>query len=60
MKALRVLSVIGLALYLILQGVFYLAESTSPVLHATTGIVGLISGILILVSLSHWIDLRKE
>jgi len=60
MKTIRVLSIILLASYLIFQGLFYLAEMASPVAHAAIGLLGLGSGILIFISLGHWIDLRKE
>jgi hypothetical protein len=60
MKTIRVLSIILLASYLVFQGLFYLAEMTSPIAHAAIGLLGLGSGILIFVSLSHWINQKKE
>lgn len=60
MKIVRILSVIGLAAYLVLQGLFYLAEQTSPFLHALIGIVGIATGALIFISLGHWINMAKE
>jgi formate hydrogenlyase subunit 3/multisubunit Na+/H+ antiporter MnhD subunit len=55
MKVVKALSVIGLAAYLIFQGLFYIAEAHSPAIHAIIGILGLVSGALIFISLSHWI-----
>ena len=60
MKTIRVLSIIFLAAYLILQGLFYVAEMTTPIVHAAIGLLGLGAGILMFVSLGHWVDLRKE
>ncbi|MDE3055976.1 MAG: hypothetical protein KGI80_04725 [Verrucomicrobiota bacterium] len=60
MKTVRVLSVIVLAAYLCFQGLFYLAEMTSPVAHASIGLLGLGAGVLMFISLGHWIDLSKE
>ncbi|MCC5831734.1 MAG: hypothetical protein JJU12_01660 [Chlamydiales bacterium] len=60
MKIVRVLSVIGLAAYLVLQGLFYLAEATAPALHALIGIIGLGTGALIFISLGHWANMGKE
>jgi hypothetical protein len=60
MKIIRVLSIIGLAAYLVLQGFYLLTESQSPSLHALIGILGLASGALIFISISHWVDYHKE
>lgn len=60
MKAIRVLSVIGLAIYLVLQGLYFLTERQSLWLHNTIGVVALATGVLIFISLSHWINIRKE
>lgn len=60
MKTIRVLSIIFLAAYLILQGLYYIAEITTPIIHAAIGLLGLGSGLLIFISLSHWVDLKKE
>ena len=60
MKTIRALSVIVLAAYLIFQGLYYLAELSSPVTHAAIGILGLGAGILMFISLGHWIDISKE
>ena len=60
MKVIRVLSVIALAAYLILQGLYYLAELTTPTIHAAIGLLGVVSGVLIFISLHHWIDLKLE
>ncbi len=60
MKVVRVLSVIALASFLILQGLFYLAEITSPVFYAFIGVLGMTAGVLMFISLSHWIDFKKE
>lgn len=60
MKVIRVLSVIGLASYLVLQGLFYIGEMSSPILRAVIGFVGLAAGALMFISLSHWINIKKE
>lgn len=60
MKTVRVLSVILLAAYLILQGLYYLGEMNSPTIHAAVGLLGFASGILMFISLSHWINIKKE
>lgn len=60
MKTIRVLSIIMLAAYLIFQGLFYLAEINTPIIHAAIGLLGLASGVLIFVSLSHWINYHKD
>ena len=60
MKVIRILSLIGLAAYLVLEGIFYLFESQSPVLHAFIGIIGLAAGVLMFISLTHWFDHHKE
>jgi len=60
MKTIKVLSVIFLAAYLIFQGLFYLAEMTSPIAHAAIGLLGLSSGILMFISFSHWVDHPKK
>ncbi|MFZ0566014.1 MAG: hypothetical protein WAM28_07510 [Chlamydiales bacterium] len=60
MKVIRVLSIISLASYLVLQGLYYLALESSPLLHAAIGILGLGAGALMFISLGHWTDLHKE
>lgn len=60
MHVLRILSIIFLAGYLIFQGLYYLAELQSPTMHAAIGLLGLGSGALIFISLSHWVNLKKE
>jgi hypothetical protein len=55
MKIVKSLSIVTLAAYLVFQGLFHLAEMTSPIAHATIGLLGFISGSLILISLNHWI-----
>ncbi len=60
MKTVRVLSVITLAGYLVFQGLYYLAEMSSPTSHAAIGLLGLASGALMFISLSHWINFHKE
>ncbi len=60
MKTIRALSIIALAAYLIFQGLYYLAELTSPVTHAAIGILGLGAGVLMFISLGHWVDVSKE
>ena len=56
MKVIRALSVIALAGYLIFQGLYYLAEMPSPVMHAATGLLGLTAGVLMFLSLGHWLE----
>lgn len=60
MKTIRVLSIILLAAYLIFQGLFYLAEMSSPIAHAAIGLLGLGSGVLMFISLNHWVNIHKE
>lgn len=60
MKIVRVLSVIGLAAFLVLQGLYYMAEAQSPFIHALIGLVGLATGALMFISLGHWANLGKE
>jgi len=60
MKIIRALSIIALAAYLIFQGLYYLAELASPVIHAAIGILGLGAGVLMFISLGHWVDVTKE
>lgn len=73
MRVIRVLSIIGLAVFLILQGVIYFALKSMPEFHnyeitqqalatlrAIAGIFGFISGVLIFVSFSNWINYNKE
>ena len=56
MKTIRALSVILVAAYLIFQGLYYLAEMTTPIVHAAIGLLGLGAGALIFISLHEWID----
>lgn len=60
MKAVRIISIIGLAAYLVLQGLYYIGGLTSPVIHALIGFVGLGTGVLMFISLTHWVDWHKE
>ena len=60
MKTIRALSIIALAAYLVFQGLYYLAELSSPVTHAAIGILGLGAGVLMFISLGHWVDINKE
>jgi len=60
MKTIRALSIIFLAAFLILQGLYYILELTTPVVHAAIGLLGLGSGILIFISFEHWIHIKKE
>jgi hypothetical protein len=60
MKIIRILSIISLAAYLVLSGLFFIGEQTSPTLHALIGVLGLAAGVLIFISLSHWVDFSKE
>ncbi len=60
MKTVRVLSVIGLAAYLVFNGLFNLGEMDSPTIRAAIGLLGLISGALMFISLGHWINIKKE
>lgn len=60
MKTVRVLSIILLAAFLTFQGLYYFSEETVPVVRAAIGLLGLISGVLMFISLGHWIDIRKE
>ncbi len=60
MKTVRILSVIALAAFLIFQGLFYLMEMDAPAIHAAIGLLGLTSGALMFISLSHWTDFHKE
>jgi len=56
MHIVKALSIIGLAGFLIFQGFFYLAEMDSPVAIAGIGLLGLVSGALMFISLGHWIS----
>jgi len=60
MKAVKVLSVIGLAAFLVLQGLYLTFESTSPLFHSLIGIVGLATGVLMFISLTHWVGSHKD
>ena len=54
MHIVKALSIIGLGAFLIMQGLFYLAELQSPIIHAAIGLLGIVSGALIFISLKHW------
>jgi hypothetical protein len=54
MHVVRSLSVIGLAAYLIFQGIYYIGELDTPVIHAAIGLLGLVSGALMFISLGCW------
>ena len=60
MKTVRALSIIALACFLILQGLYFLAELTTPTVHAAIGLLGLGAGVLMYISLRNWIDHHKE
>jgi len=60
MRVIRILSVIGLAAYLVLQGLYYIGLQASPTLHAIIGAIGLGTGVLMFISLGHWTDWHKE
>ncbi len=60
MRIVKALSVIGLAAFLVLQGLFFIAASSSPALEAAIGLIGLATGALIFISLSHWIEHKKD
>ncbi len=59
MRLLRMLAVIGLAAYLVLQGLFLLTGFGGAVALGIVGIIGLITGVLIFVSLGHWFRMDK-
>ncbi|MGD2169568.1 MAG: hypothetical protein PVI40_04950 [Chlamydiota bacterium] len=59
MHTIKSLSIIALAAYLIFQGLYYLAELSTPVVHAAIGLLGLASGILMFISLNHWVEHHK-
>ena len=59
MKTIKALSIIFLAAYLIFQGLFYIAEMKTPVTHAAIGLLGLGAGVLMFISLHHWIEEKK-
>lgn len=60
MRVVKLLSLIALAAFLILQGLLYVGEFTSPILFSAIGFIGLAAGILIFISFSHWIEHKKE
>jgi hypothetical protein len=60
MKAIRILSIIGLAAYLVLEGIFWLFDVQSPIFEAFIGAIGLATGVLIFISLTHWFDNTKD
>lgn len=60
MKTIRVISIIGLAAFLCLQGLYWLSGATSPGFQILVGIVGLATGILMFISLTHWICCCKD
>lgn len=60
MRIIRILSIIGLAAYLILAGIYLIGDQESPEFLAFIGAVGLATGVLMFISLGHWIDFRKE
>jgi hypothetical protein len=55
MHVVKTLSIIGLAAFLILQGLFFIAGIEAPMTHAAIGLLGLISGALMFISLGHWV-----
>ena len=59
MRIVKDLSIIGLAGFLTCQGLYYLGEMSRPVLHAGIGILGLAAGVLMFVSLTHWVEHHK-
>jgi len=60
MKTVRVLSVISLAAYLIFQGLASLGEMSTPIMMAAQGLLALISGVLMFISLGHWANYKSE
>jgi hypothetical protein len=62
MHVVKSLSIITLAAYLVFQGLFYLAEMDAPVAQAAIGLLGLVSGGLMFISLGCWChcDTRKK
>lgn len=60
MKIVRILSVIALAVFLIFQGLGYLSETVSPIMMAAEGLLALLAGILIFISLGHWANFKSE
>ncbi len=61
MRIVKMLAIIALGLFLILQGLYFLCEMASPAMHALIGILGLVSGALILISFSrHCCDSGKD
>ncbi len=60
MKTIRVLSVISLAAYLIFQGLSSLGEMTTPIMMAAQGLLALVAGILMFISLGHWANYKSE
>jgi hypothetical protein len=60
MRIIRALSIIGLAAYLVLQGLYFFSEQTSPLLHSLIGVVGLATGVLMFITLTHWFDPSRD
>ena len=60
MKLVRGLSVIGVAAYLVLQGLYLFSNADSPMVYSAIGLIGLVAGALIFVSISCWADPKNE
>ncbi len=60
MKLVRVLSVIGIAGYLVLDGLYGFSGADNPLVYSAIGLVGLVAGTLMFVSLALWADPRNE
>lgn len=60
MKVVRILSVVALAAFLIFQGIGYLSETVSPMMMSLQGLLALISGVLMFISISHWANYKSE
>jgi hypothetical protein len=62
MHIVKGLSIIGLAAFLIFQGLFFLIEMDTPVAQAAIGLLGLVSGALMFISLGCWLhcDTRRK
>jgi hypothetical protein len=62
MHIVRGLSIIGLAVYLVFQGIFYMVDIEGPVPPIAIGLVSLFTGVLMFISLGHWLccDTRRK
>ena len=62
MHIVKKLSIIGLAAYLVLQGLLYFIEIEGPALPTAIGMIGLGTGMLMFISLGNWLccDSRRK